>query len=267
VKSIKSISSARDLIDSFASSGRYSFSSQEARAALGVSADASKLALNRLTHQGFIASPGRGFYVIVPPEYRELGCLPPDHFIPDLMQHYQLTYYAGLLSAAQFHGAAHLRPQEFQVFVARNRRPIRCGDVRVKFFARKHIVNVAVQDFNTPRGALRVSTPEATAVDLVGYPNSAGGLDQVTTVIAELAEVIDPELLVRAAKTSPITWAQRLGYILEHVGYESVSDELKRYVTANAREYTLLVTGSRNVEGDRNSQWKIVVNEDLDSDI
>jgi hypothetical protein len=30
-----------------------------------------------------------------------------------------LTYYAGLLSAAQYHGAAHHRPQEFQIVVAK----------------------------------------------------------------------------------------------------------------------------------------------------
>jgi hypothetical protein len=43
------------------------------------------------------------------------------------MRRLDLAYYAGLLSAAQLHGAAHQRPQEFQVFLAKNRRPIRCG--------------------------------------------------------------------------------------------------------------------------------------------
>jgi hypothetical protein len=45
-----------------------------ARRALNVSADAVKLALNRLSKQGLIAQPARGFYVIIPPEYRSLGC-------------------------------------------------------------------------------------------------------------------------------------------------------------------------------------------------
>ena len=35
-----------------------------------------------------------------------------------------LGYYSGLLSAAEYHGAAHQRPQAFQVFLAKNRRPI-----------------------------------------------------------------------------------------------------------------------------------------------
>src|SRR5713226_3145602 len=95
---------ARDYITGLAASGRYDFTSSEARSSLGSSATAAKLALNRLAKQELIASPARGFYVIVPPEYRSLGCLPADQFIPALMKRLDLPYYAGLLSAAQFHG-------------------------------------------------------------------------------------------------------------------------------------------------------------------
>src|SRR5208282_2189135 len=126
---------ARDYVSSLAANGRYHFTSGEVQSVLGVSAAAAKLALNRLEKKSFIASPARGFYVLVPPEYRSLGCLPADQFIPALMKRLGLPYYAGLLSAAQYHGAAHQRPQEFQVFLAKNRRPIRCGIVRVAFMA------------------------------------------------------------------------------------------------------------------------------------
>jgi hypothetical protein len=60
---------------------------------------------------------------------------------------------------------------------------------------------------------LLVSTPEATALDLVGYQHHAGSLSQVATVLAELAERIDAKALAKAA-TTPISWAQRLGYLL-----------------------------------------------------
>src|SRR5207245_1202466 len=108
-----------------------------ARAALGASG--AKFALQRLAKQGAIASPARGFYVIVPPEYRALGCLPADQFIPGLMKRLALPYYAGLLTAAQYHGAAHQRPQEFQVFLEKTRLPIECGKVRVAFMVRKRL--------------------------------------------------------------------------------------------------------------------------------
>jgi hypothetical protein len=40
-----------------------------------------------------------GGCTIVPPEYRSLGCLSPEQFIPQLMKHLGLEYYVGLLSA------------------------------------------------------------------------------------------------------------------------------------------------------------------------
>src|SRR6266705_5567746 len=115
---------ARKYVTDLAASGRYHFLSADAQSALGVSHAAAKLALNRLAKQKAVASPARGFYVIVPPEYQALRCLPADQFIPDLMKRSEMSYYAGLLSAAQYHGAAHHRPQEFHVCVATNRRPI-----------------------------------------------------------------------------------------------------------------------------------------------
>ena len=116
--------SAKDFVEQLAARGRYQFSSADARGALGVSAAASKMALGRLARQNLIASPARGFYVIVPPEYRSLGALPAEQFIPALMRQKNLAYYVGLLSAAHYHGAAHQRPQSFQVMLAKPRRPL-----------------------------------------------------------------------------------------------------------------------------------------------
>ena len=258
---------ARDYIAGLAASGRYHFPSAEARSALGVSAVAAKLALNRLAKKAAIASPARGFYVIVPPEYRSIGCLPADQFIPALMKRRGLSYYAGLLSAAQYHGAAHYRPQEFQVMVSKNRWPIECGAVRVVFVARKRLNNVLVQDFNTPRGPIHVSTPEATAVDLVGYPRHVGGLDQVATILSELAEKIDPEKLVRAARTAPITWAQRLGFLLVRIGAGEKTRSLESYVRSHARESTLLLSSAPRGHAKRDSNWKLYVNARVQADI
>lgn len=258
---------AKDLITQLASKGHYSFTSEEARVALKVSPDACKLALNRLAKQGQIASPARGFYVIIPPEYRSLGCLPADQFIPTLMKHKGLNYYAALLTAAQYYGAAHQRPQEFQVFLARNRRPIRCGKVRAKFIARKKIDEIPVRSFNTERGELRVSTPEATALDLAGYPEHVGGLDQVATILSELAGEIDPVVLVTVAATAPITWVQRLGYILELVEQATVAGYTRTYVHEHARQYTMLAPGHENTDVHRVSDWKLIVNTELEPDI
>jgi predicted transcriptional regulator of viral defense system len=256
----------RDYIRGLAASGRYSFSSDEARVALGTSAAAAKLALHRVAQDGDVASPARGFYVIVPPEYRSLGCLPADQFIPALMQRVGAPYYVGLLTAAQYHGAAHHRPQEFQVMLAKARRPIHCGQVRVAFYVRKRLREVPLENVNTARGPLQVSSPEATALDLIGYERHAGGLDQVATVLAELAERIDPQKLVAAAQTAPLPWSQRLGYLLEQIGAVVKVASLKRFVQDSARKSVLLLPRAHGSDAPRNADWKLLVNSEVEAE-
>ena len=245
---------ARNVIADFAARGHYHFSSSELRSVLGVSEAAARQALSRLAAKGEIASPARGFYVIVPPEYRRLGCLPADQFIPALMEHRSIRYYVGLLSAAQYHGAAHHRPQEFQVVLQRNRPAIVCGAVRVAFVARRDLDAVPVESVNNPRGTILVSTVEATAIDLVGYMHRAGGVDRVAGVLLELGDEIDPKRLVEASQSASILWAQRLGYLLEHVGAGDSAVLLKEHVREHARNFTRLLPwrgcrGGAAVEG------------------
>ncbi|MGI9249625.1 MAG: type IV toxin-antitoxin system AbiEi family antitoxin [Pseudohongiellaceae bacterium] len=267
MKSDKNHMAARDLVDLLASRGRYSFTSGEACQTLDVSPAAGKQALHRLTVQGKIASPARGFYVIVPPEYRSLNCLPAEQFIPDLAEQKGLTYYAGLLTAAQYHGAAHQRPQAFQVFLQKSRRPIHCGKVKVEFIAKKNVDDIPICKRNTARGELIISTPEATAIDLTGYPEHAGGLDQITTIVAELADEIDSLALAKAAVAAPVTWAQRLGYILEFLGKQDIAFDIREYVRKHAKEYTKLMPGKENRDGQHLRDWKLIVNTILEPDL
>jgi len=256
--------SANDFITNLASEGRYHFTPGEFRRAHESSAAAVKLALHRLAKLGRVANPSQGLWVIVPPEYRRLGCLPADQFVPALMDAAKQRYYVGLLSAAQYHGAAHHRPQVFQVVVERSRRPIKCGSVRASFILRKRIAEVPVQSFNTPRGSILVSTVEATAVDLVGYERHAGGLDNVATVLSELAEQMDAERLVIAAKTAPLPWAQRLGYILELSGASSKAAPLKEYVRKSVRNIAPLSTSLPRDGAGRSADWRLLINTEVE---
>ena len=258
------MSNIRKYISALAARGRYHFTPEEAQEALGGTRDAAILALHRLARQGLVAHPTHGFYVIVPPEYRRLGCLPAGQFIPALMEQLDLGYYVGLLSAAQYHGAAHHRPQEFQVVTGTKRRGIARGAVRVVFVVRKRFADVPTQLFNTPRSTIRVSTVEATAVDLIGYPHHVGGLEHAATVIAELAERIDPERLVAAARTAPMPWAQRLGYLLDEAGEADKAALLKRHVREEARDIAALIPAMSREGAMRDAGWKLDVNADVE---
>ncbi|HHW96759.1 MAG: type IV toxin-antitoxin system AbiEi family antitoxin [Myxococcota bacterium] len=258
--------SARAYIDELASNGRCHFSSAEAFEALGGSQAAVRGQLRRLKAQGFIAEPVRSFHVIVPPEYRRLGCLPAEHFIDQLMNAWGEPYYLGLLSAAERHGAAHQRPQFCQVMVRKNRAAISCGKVQVGFIARGDLESMPVTTINTPRGVLHYATPEVTALELVGYPNHAGGLGNVATIIDELAEGLDVVKLLEVARLSPISWSQRLGYILGLVGHEDLAAALNPFVQEQARSYTPLRRAAPIAKAKRNTKWKLIINTDLEPD-
>ena len=257
---------ARDVITGLTARGRYHVTSSELRSALGVSEAAARQALSRLAAKGEIVSPARGFYVIVPPEYRRSGCLPADQFVPALMEYWGACYYVGLLSAAQYHGAAHHRPQAFQVVAERNRPAIDCGSVRVVFVACRNLSTVPVERFNNPRGTVLVSTLEATALDLVGYMHRSGGLDRVAGVLSELGEAMDPERLVEASRSASILWAQRLGYLLEHVGAGDRAAALKEHVRKRARNYTKLLPGVDAEGASRSRDWRLLVNARISAD-
>src|SRR5690348_2374661 len=130
---------AQEYINKLRSQGRYFFTSKEAEKSLSLSKIATINALRRLRLNKQIVSPARGFYLILVPEYRILGCLPADMFIADLMKYLDLPYYVGFLSAAQYYGAAHQKPQRFQVVTSKNRPVIHCGRIYIEFIANKNV--------------------------------------------------------------------------------------------------------------------------------
>jgi predicted transcriptional regulator of viral defense system len=260
------VSASKILID-LPARGEYCFTMAVAKQVLGSSDVAVHSTIQRLRKKGDIAMPYRGFYVIVPPEYRVLGCLPAEQFIPLLMEHLGETYYVGLLSAAQYHGAAHHRPQVFQVITARNKAPLECGKVRVDFIARKNVQEMPTSTINTPRGVLRLASPETTAFDLVGYPQHAGGLDNVATILAELAEKLDSAGLARIAELSPVTWAQRLGYLLDFVEMPEKTEALAGYIATKRVVATPLVP-SQPIDGAaKNQRWQLLVNAEVEAEL
>ncbi|MFC2172829.1 type IV toxin-antitoxin system AbiEi family antitoxin [Acidobacteriota bacterium] len=255
---------AREYIRNLAASGRHHFTTADALESVAGNPDAVRAQLRRLRRQGLIAEPQRSFHVIVPPEYRRLGCLPAEHFLDQLMQIRSDPYYIALLSAAERHGAAHHRPQACQVMVRKHRPAIECGMVRVAFIAKGDLQAMPVTMFNTPRGTLRYSTPEVTALDLVGYPNHAGGIDNIATILSELTEELVAVRLLEASRLSPVSWSQRLGYLLELIGQEELVQALRPFVQEHARSYTPLRRAASIRGARRDPVWKLIINVDVE---
>ena len=200
-------------------------------------------------------------------ELTNIRCRPPEQFTPDLVNYLGEYYYVGLLSAAEYHGAAHHRPQVFQVMVAKPRRTIISGKIQVNFIVRGNVEAIPTQPRNTVSGILKLSTPETTTFDLTGYYRHCGWLDNVATVLSEMVEVIDPEKLVTVAELSPITWVQRLGYLLETVGSEEIWQPLSEYINAKKPVRSPLLPSVTIKGAVFSKRWQIYINTKVDTDI
>jgi len=210
------------------SQGRVVFTATQARATLGISKNALLKAAEKQKKRGNLISPRRGFYVIVPPEYRAFGAPEPPWYIDALMAHEGRSYYVGLLSAAAFHGATHQAVMAFQVVTDKQLPKIRAGRSQVVFYYRKDMsaVEQGLQKHKTKSGTMNISGPELTALDLVRYPLAAGGLHHIATVLTDLGERIDAEKLAVLSGVFERSACQRLGFLLDWSGHSLKADAL-----------------------------------------
>lgn len=257
--------SIAEFVDDLQAQGRYTFTRVEVGNAFGGWTPATAAALRRLAEARRIARPRQGFYVIVPLEYREAGTPPASWFIDDLMRYLGQPYYVGLLSAAGLYGAAHQQVQEFQVVTDRPTRAITVARLRIRFVRNSRVHATPIREVKIETGSMRVSTPEATALDLVHYLEPAGHMDNVATVLSELAEMLEPEELARLAADAPSVETRRLGYLLDLVGAAQPADRLAELVGAGDKAH-VLEPGLPQRGASRNERWRLYVNATVEPD-
>ena len=188
----------------------------ELSAGLGVTPRAAREAIRRAKAKGWLFSPVRGLYVIVPPEYHSWGVVPGERFIDAAMRHAGVDYYVGYLSAAAHHGARHQAAQVFQVVADRRIRDREVGGLRIAYYHTAAIDPAGVETVRGEHGRWRVSTAEATLMDLLERPDRGGGRGNVLTIASALP--LDAARLARAAERRGPAAARRAGWSLQRVG-------------------------------------------------
>lgn len=255
------------LPDELLSDGVSTFDAAEAARRMGLSRERAHGALKRLADAGEIFSAARGFYVIIPPEYRAWGAVPASWFIDPMMAHLGRRYYVALLSAAELLGAAHQRPQVFQVVVDKYLPGRAFGRVRMQFIVNKKTSQLSTTAVNSPTNTMRMSTPEVTALDLASRPLDSGGLSNVATVLIELydeREVAEASL-VDAARLYPSASVRRSGYLLERFANVRL-DALHGFARADAHEPAPLdASGARR--GHIDQRWNLRLNTEIEPDL
>jgi len=262
------MSNSKSFVNKLQTQGRIAFTTIEFAASLSLSPTAAMHSLLRLRRKQEIASPVRGFHVILPPADRANGSRPAEEFVDYLMTYLKSSYYVAILSAAEIHGAAHQRPQMFQVIVTSRRRAIRCGNVRIQFLVKGSINRLPTKKHKVRTGYLIVGTPEITAFDLVAYQTKAAGIDNVATVLSELVESISAPKLIEVSKFFEIATVQRLGFILDKVGARGLANSLEWEVRSRAHRSVVLVPGKKSAHDVvTDKRWRIIVNDEIQPDI
>lgn len=255
-------------LETLLSSGRYTFTRNELHEQFDVGEAAIRQCLHRLNKNKVVQQIRNGFYLIIPPEHRNAGILPPEMFIGQLMHHLDRPYYVGLLSAAALHGAGHQQPQTFSVITENPAiRSIEQNNLNIRFPIKNKIPGAGIMQKKTLAGYINVSSPELTAIDLMTYLKLSGGIASAVAVLEELAECMTPEKVL-PEKTVPSTTLQRLGYVLEEVLQEPLlADAVGKALQSRSYFHAPLNPSVEKSGHPISKRWKIIINTDLESEL
>lgn len=258
-----------DYIRDLKSNGKYSFRNEDLKSVLNKSQKNINKDLDRLKQKGEIYNVRRGFYIIIPDHYKNMGLLPVELFADDLMKFIGKNYYVGLYSAAMFHGAAHQQPQEFYIInESPNVRNVKKEKLIINFSEKKNFPKYGIEEKKTDTGYLKISGQELTFLDLIYFEKPLGGLNRIISILIELAQEMKVSLFRKALKNQfPITLYQRAGYILENVIQENeLANAVEDHLSDIVYRITLLNPKGKEM-GFIDQKWKVQINIQLESDL
>lgn len=111
----------------------------------------------------------------------------------------------------------------------------------------------------TETGSMRVSTPEATAFDLVHYLDRAVHPDLALEALFEMADLLDAAKLAHLADAYAVPDVQRLGFLLSKLGQERTADALSRWLEDSRVRKVPLVAGRDSADTESDTRWRALV--------
>jgi len=239
--------------------GQVAFPLADLVKATGLSVTAARNQLLRLKDRVTRVSPRHQFFLIVSPEHRVVGAPPVAWWLHDYFQWLGEPYYLALQSAASSLGSNPQALQVTQVMTKIPRRPLEIGRIRIRFFVKRTVEHTPTQPLANAYAPLQVSTPEATAFDLIQYATRVGGIGRAAETIAPLLPLMRPVELRRVLKIADEpTTAQRLGFVLGKLRANDLAKVVENWLPSNLK-FVPLVPGARR-DAPEIKRWKILNN-------
>lgn len=253
------------------------FTHEEALASMGLSPEALKSAIARLTRKQRLANLRHGFYLILRPEDRVAGAPDPARWIDPLMKYQGIDYRVSLLRAAAFHGSSHQAAMTFQVIVPKQLRDFEIGRHRLQFVYQAPAAFAQVNQpdwlgsMKSETGFAKVAGVELTLLDCARYFHKSAGINGLAQVVKDIGAQADAHKLAKAAEVYENVSVRRLGYLLDQAGYGPQSSALEPFVK-KAKTSLLLnpsakpLVASLAEAAPRVAKWKLIINEPVEAD-
>lgn len=253
---------AESFIEAKLSQGIVSFSLADLIEKTGLSVIAARNQLLRLGEKVARVSPRQQYFLIVTPEHRSIGSPPVEWWLDDYFGWLGRPYYLAMQSAASAYGSSQQAIQVTQVVTDIPRRGIIIGRTRLHFFVKSGISNTITQQLPSAYAPLLVSTPESTAFDLVRYAHSIGGIERAAETITPMLPLIKAKALKCVLDAdNEVATSQRLGFVLEAIGANSLAKVVKNWLPMNIQ----MVPIATHTGGDKKSvpvsrEWGVINN-------
>lgn len=258
-----------DFLHQLRSNGRYAFTLEDLSNEIPKSAKNIRKDIDRHRDKGDIINICRGFYTIVPDEYKNMGVIPVDFYIDELMKFLTKKYYVALFSAAMFHGAAHQQPQEFFI-VSQSPKPRKIieDDFHINFSEKKKFPVFGVEDKKTETGYFKISNKELTYMDLIYYEHTMGGFNRIITILQELAEDINVYRMKDVLKNDfPQAVIQRAAYIADNILQNNKLTNVFEHKLAKSKLKWVQLKSLADKNGAKDQKWKVIINTQIEGDI
>ena len=229
--------------------------------ATGLSRVAARNQLLRLGSFVVRASPAQAFFLIVTPEHASRGCPPVTAWIDDYFNWLGHPYYLALQTAASAHGASPQAIQVAQVITDTPRRALQIGRLRMTFFVKRSVRETPTQQMPNALALTQMSTPGATAFDLVRYAARIGGVGRtVETLRPLLPKIRGNELRATLDAADEATTAQRLGFLLVRLGAEDLSTVVDKWLKGRRALIPLATSAPAGKKCLIDRRWQIIDN-------
>ena len=225
--------------------------------------------INRLISSKRIQNVYKGFYVIIPTQYRLKGVVPPTYYINELMEYIGKPYYVGLLSAAAIYGASHQRAMVTQIVTIGPRARTSNKNSLLDWNYRQQIPSELIESRNAEMGRINYSSAELTSVDIVQFASNIGGYQRAATVLAELVDVIDMSKMEGVLPYTTTTALQRFGYLLEFVLFEQdKADQLYDIIKKRNGYFNAVMMSSEHPASNdkKSNRWRVNMNINIEID-